>query len=107
MPSSNARCMIGDPGYGVNMFVQNSAPGKRRQTSIMSAIDSLRSASPSPGKPKIMLNDGRIPACESVASRSPEKIVRNDFILPPESPTRLRSGCGSQQLDGFIDFDLT
>ena len=52
----------------MKMLVQNSAPGYLRQTSMISAIDSRRSLSPSPGNPKIMLNDGRMPACVSFSA---------------------------------------
>src|SRR5580658_8300712 len=70
MPSSKALFITGEPGYGVKMLVQNSAPGYLRQTFMMSEMDSRRSFLPSPGYPKIMLKEGRTPACESLSAAS-------------------------------------
>ncbi len=62
--------MIGAPGYGVKMLVQNSAPGKRRHMSMMKRTVSWRSGRPSPGKAKMMLKEGRIPAAMQRAALS-------------------------------------
>ena len=92
MPSSATLSIMGRAGYGVKILVQNSAPGCFRHTSIINSMVSRRSLSSSPGKPKMMLNDGRIPAARlraavSMIVESPENPCSSAFhtLRDPDS----------------------